>query len=166
MPATIQSLLLPGGMIERGFWLYVWRIESPLGELLYVGRTGDSSSPNASDPFTRMGQHLGKNDRQNVVRKYLKRRGTSPEECASIRLIAYGPMFPEVNDWDEHRERKNKTAALEKALAETLKQRGYDLLNKVHSSHTIDAELWRKLCTALSSHFPELTQGGDGQGSP
>ena len=161
MPATIQSLLLPGGMIERGFWLYVWRIDSPLGELIYVGRTGDSSSPHASDPFTRMGQHLGKNERQNVVRKHLRKRGTSPEECASIRLVAYGPLFAEAKNWDEHKERRDKTAALEKALAETLKQRGYNVLNKVPGSHLVDAELWQELCAALASHFPELTWNGD-----
>ena len=45
-------------MLERGFWLYVWRIASPIGEVLYVGRTGDSSSLNASPPFMRMAQHL------------------------------------------------------------------------------------------------------------
>ncbi len=56
MPASTYSLTMPGAMLERGFWLYVWRIASPIGELLYVGRTGDSASPNASPPFMRMGQ--------------------------------------------------------------------------------------------------------------
>ena len=72
MPASTPTLTLPGAMIERGFWVYVWRIASPVGELLYVGRTGDSSSPKAATPFARMGQHLGTNERQNMVRRHLE----------------------------------------------------------------------------------------------
>ena len=48
MTVSTHTLTLPGAMIERGFWLYVWRIKSPVGKLLYVGRTGDNSSPNAA----------------------------------------------------------------------------------------------------------------------
>ena len=60
MPTT-HCLTLPGPMLRRGFWLYVWQVEdSEGGEWLYVGRTGDNSSPHASAPYTRMGQHLGK----------------------------------------------------------------------------------------------------------
>ena len=88
MPAETHTLTLPVALIKRGFWLYVWRIASPIGELLYVGRTGDSSSVNASAPFARMGQHLGTNERQNMVRKNLEKRGVSPEKCASFDLIA------------------------------------------------------------------------------
>ena len=47
MPETF-TVTLDGAMLRRGFWLYVWEITTPNGEkVLYVGRTGDSSSPNA-----------------------------------------------------------------------------------------------------------------------
>ena len=58
MTPSIHELTFPGPMTKRGFWLYVWRIQSPEGELLYVGRTGDSSSAHAASPIERMGQHL------------------------------------------------------------------------------------------------------------
>ena len=34
-PGT-HLLTLPGAMLQRGFWLYVWRVETPKGEFLYV----------------------------------------------------------------------------------------------------------------------------------
>jgi hypothetical protein len=41
-----------GGILQRGFWLYVWEITPPQGEALYsVRRTRDSSSTNAQSPF-------------------------------------------------------------------------------------------------------------------
>ncbi len=45
------SMTFDGALLERGFWLYVWRIIEGTRTVLYVGRTGDSSSPNASSPF-------------------------------------------------------------------------------------------------------------------
>jgi hypothetical protein len=37
--ASMHCLTLPGPMLQRGFWLYVWRVQTPKGERLYVGRT-------------------------------------------------------------------------------------------------------------------------------
>ena len=43
-------------MLARGFWLYVWEVTDSSGKKwLYVGRTGDSSSPNAQDRHSRVG---------------------------------------------------------------------------------------------------------------
>ena len=156
MPASTHTLKLPGAMIERGFWLYVWRIASPLGELLYVGRTGDSSSANAAAPFTRMGQHLGTNERQNMVRRHLEERGAPPEKCAAFDLIAHGPIFPEAGDWETHRGRRDVVAALEKALAEGLAGAGYDVLNTVRDRHVLDEVLWAEVREAFAAHFPQL----------
>lgn len=145
-------------MIQRGFWLYVWRIASPAGELLYVGRTGDSSSSNAAAPFTRMGQHLGTNERQNMVRRHLEGRGVSPEACTSFELIAHGPIFEEAKDWQTHKERRDVVAALEKELAESLKLSGYEVLNEVKSRRALDVRLWATVRGAFAAHFPKLSQ--------
>ena len=158
MPASIHTLTLPGAMLERGFWLYVWRIASPIGELLYVGRTGDNSSPHASPPFTRMGQHLGTNKHQNAVRRLLEQRHVQPEKCPSFDFIAHGPLFPEVQDWDGHVERRNVVAALEKALTDALVRAGYDVLNKVSARHDLDAGLWAKVRDAFAAHFLRLSR--------
>ena len=156
MPAATHTLTLPGPMLERGFWLYVWMIDSPIGELLYVGRTGDNSSPHASPPFTRMGQHLSKNPNQNALRRHLESRGITPEECASFSLVAHGPLFPEARDMEEHRGPRDVVAALEKALAETLSSVGYSVLNIVNDKHVLDQRLWAQVRDALTAHFPRL----------
>ena len=156
MPAPTHTLTLPGAMIQRGFWLYVWRIASPDGELLYVGRTGDSSSSNAAAPFARMGQHLGSNERQNMVRRHLERRGVAPEACTSFELIAHGPIFDEAQDWATHKERRDVVAALEKALADGLKVSGYEVLNEVKDRHDLDSHLWSVVREAFAPHFPNL----------
>ena len=51
MGALTQIISFSSSVLERGFWLYVWRIDTPKGGMLYVGRTGDESSPHASLPF-------------------------------------------------------------------------------------------------------------------
>ena len=59
MPETF-TVTLDGAMLRRGFYLYVWEIAPPKEDkVLYVGRTGDSSSPNAQSLFNRLGQNLG-----------------------------------------------------------------------------------------------------------
>ena len=94
--ASLHRLTLPGPMLQRGFWLYVWRVLTPKGERLYVGRTGDSSSPHATAPYTRMGQHLGFSKAQNSLRRLLTEAGVEPESCKQFELISYGPIFPEI----------------------------------------------------------------------
>ncbi len=48
MSATTQVVQFDGAFLRRGFWLYVWEVTVPNGAtIVYVGRTGDSSSPNA-----------------------------------------------------------------------------------------------------------------------
>ena len=156
--SSAHTLTLPGAMIRRGFWLYVWKIASPCGELLYVGRTGDSSSVNAGAPFTRMGQHLGTNDRQNPVRRHLEQRGIPPERCTSFRLIAYGPIFEEARDRRTHTERRDIVAALERALAESLARSGYDVLNEVRSRKRLDVQRWIETREAFAAYFEGLNE--------
>ena len=157
MSPLTHTLTLPAAMIQRGFWLYVWKIESPSGKLvLYVGRTGDTSSSKAAAPFTRMGQHLGKNRNENMIRQHLEKRCIRPEDCGSFVLISHGPLFPEAQDMPEHKKRRDKVAALERELAETLARVGYDVLNKVRSKKQLDASLWPGVHRAFADHFPML----------
>ena len=167
MSPSTHTLTLPAAMINRGFWLYVWKIESPSGKLLlYVGRTGDSSSHYAAAPFTRMSQHLGTNRNQNMIRQHLEKRCILPENCGSFVLISYGPLFPEAKDMPEHKKRRDKVAALERELAETLARVGYDVLNKVRSKQQLDDSLWPKIHRAFADHFPMLKPPAASFGSP
>jgi len=152
-------------MLQRGFWLYVWQVETPKGEMLYVGRTGDNSSPNATAPYTRMGQHLGFAKNQNALRKHLLSRGVEPESCAAFHLIAHGPVYPEVEkeegldraaQMDRHKPLRNRVGAMEKALAEILAQAGYTVLNTVNCNFALDEDAWSAVRAALADHFPKL----------
>lgn len=153
---STYTLTLPGSMLRPGFWLYVWRVSTPTGVLLYVGRTGDSSSPHAASPYQRLGQHLGHQKTMNMLRQNIERRGMRPEDCSSFELIAHGPLFPPATDMDTHREPRDTVAALEKALAESLRAAGYDVLNTVNSRRLPDQRLWAEVRRAFSLHFARL----------
>jgi len=163
-PST-WKMTLPGPMLQRGFWLYVWQVETPKGELLYVGRTGDNSSPHATAAYTRMGQHLGFQKTQNALRKQLNNRSIDPEECSAFHLISHGPIYPEITKIEgedrkdlmaKHMPLRNLVGAMEKALAEELVAAGYDVMNEVKWSHPHDIEVWSAVREAFAEHFPRL----------
>lgn len=163
--ASLHRLTLPGPMLQRGFWLYVWRVQTPNGERLYVGRTGDSSSPHATAPYTRMGQHLGFSKAANSLRRLLTEAGVEPETCDQFDLISYGPIFPEIGMTKEqiradqmllHMPVRDKMAALEKRLRDALVAAGYPVLNVVHSKKQYDAAEWEAVRNAFTEHFPCL----------
>jgi hypothetical protein len=155
---TLHSVSFNGGILERGFWLYVWEILPPKGgALYYVGRTGDSSSTNAQSPFNRMGQHLGFAENSNMLRRHLRRHSVKPERC-EFRLVALGPLEEESTaaSRDEHDERRDRIAAMEKALAETLAAAGCQVMNRVVSVKTLNAAQFARVRTAFATAFPHL----------
>jgi hypothetical protein len=116
------TLRIHGATLRRGFWLYVWEVTTATGgKLLYVGRTGDNSAPNAQSPFNRMGQHLGNTESSSMLRNHLVKRGIVPEEC-EFRLVAHGPIFDEVGDktMESHAKVRDVVGASEKKLADDL----------------------------------------------
>jgi hypothetical protein len=155
--AELHSLAFSGALLARGFWLYVWEVVNAGHEpVLYVGRTGDSSSPNAQSPFTRLSQHLGINEHANALRHNLTAAGIDVDTCRSFEIIAYGPIFLEASCMDEHLPLRDKVAALEKKLRDALKQSGYNVLNEVRCQKPLDAELWEDARNAFSARFPRL----------
>ena len=163
--ANLHRLTLPGPMLQRGFWLYVWRVQTPKGERLYVGRTGDSGSPHATAPYTRMGQHLGFSKAANSLRRLLTEAGLQPESCGPFDLISYGPIFPEIGMAKDqlradqmllHTLVRDQMAALEKKLRDALVAAGYPVLNVVHSKKPFDATHWEAVRIAFAEHFPRL----------
>jgi hypothetical protein len=132
-----------GALLGRGFWLYVWRITSAARNVLYVGRTGDSSSPHASSPFKRIGQHLdaGPNAKGNALARQLKRAGLTPERC-TFEMVAVGPLFPEQRNMKQHRVVRDHMAALERALADHLRAGRHDVVG----THPREGKHAKKLC--------------------
>ena len=150
-----------GEILQRGFWLYVWEIVPVGGETLYyVGRTGDSSLTNAQSPFNRMGQHLGFAENSNMLRRHLEAAGVRPEGCA-FRLVALGPLEAEstATSRHEHDQRRDRIAAMEKALAEAFAASGCRLLNEVKSRKRLDEDDFQKVRQAFADAFPQLANG-------
>jgi hypothetical protein len=154
MKIDVCRMEFSGKLLKRGFWLYIWDIKGDKRHL-YVGRTGDSSSANASSPFRRIGQHLDTrlNAKGNALGKRLKEAGINPETC-TFEMIALGPIFEEQETKPAHNPLRDKTAALERALAEELKQRGYEVLGVHQSVGEPDPDLLQQVISKVESSFP------------
>lgn len=122
----LHRVTFSGAILERGFWLYAWRIRCGESEFFYVGRTGDSSSQFASSPFSRLGQHLDirANAKANALLRHVRAEGFDPLEC-TFELLAFGPLFPEQTTMELHRSLRDKIAPLEFALAALLRGCGF-----------------------------------------
>ena len=156
MKPELHQIVLPGAMLARGFWLYVWEADTPRGPLLYVGRTGDNSSPFATPPYQRMGQHLGHQPTQNALRKHLKLREIEAEHCTSFKMTTFGPLFEQQPNMELHRGPRDIVAALEKKLADALAAAGYDVLNTVRCKAPLDLKLWNDVQNAFADEYPRL----------
>ena len=164
--ASIYKITIPGAVVQRGFWLYVWRVHAPKGKkLLYVGRTGDSSSSNAASAYNRVGQHLGYSKSANSVRRLLAAKGITPEDCKVHEVIIYGPIYSEVKvnkklskdeKLEKHKPYRDIMAALEKRLCDTLTNSGYSVLNVVRSRKFCDEKIWKKVRRAFLKDFPKM----------
>lgn len=174
MSQSVRTLEFPGHMTRRGFSLYVWEIEHPIkGKLLYVGRTGDTSSPNASSPIRRMGQHFHPVNRGNTLYRWLtsEKYSVELESCTSFKLFSYGPICKEIVPdgtepedpfkrrkvlMDRHWGPRDVVAGLEKALADTLREAGYEVMNDVRGRIDTESHRWHQVLEAFTDPFPGL----------
>jgi hypothetical protein len=152
-----------GKLLRRGFWLYVWDIRGDKSRHVYVGRTGDSSSPNASSPFRRIGQHLDMrlNAKGNALGRQLEEIGVDSNSC-TFEMIAIGPIFDEQKTMPEHKPLRDQTAALERALADELKRRGYTVLGDHPAPREPDPHLLEQVISKLHTSFPPAPNGETG----
>jgi hypothetical protein len=145
-----------GQMLERGFWLYVWRIKHKKSEseYWYVGRTGDSSSANAGSPISRLSMHLNtkQNAKGNTLIRNLEKQTIVPEDC-QFKLVSVGPIFQEQATFDEHVGFRDIIAKLEAELAYALKSKGLNVLGSHPKRGNYDHELYSNLMTKISSAF-------------
>jgi hypothetical protein len=161
MLADLYTMTFHGGILRRGFWLYVWEIRPPDGEAIYyVGRTGDSSSTRAQSPFNRMGQHLGFAATSNMLRKHLEKHRVEPETC-TFRLVALGPVEEEstAEERHEHDARRDRVGAMEKALADLMVQAGYRVANSVYCRKPLNQERFEAVRSAFAREFVNLARG-------
>lgn len=146
-----------GALLRRGFWLYVWEIKGDASHHVYVGRTGDSSSPHAQSPFKRIGQHLDSSPKAkgNALGRQLRNAEVNHEGC-TFEMLAIGPIFPEQTSFAEHVPVRNQMAALERAVADDLKELGYAVLGTHPRVGTPDPGLLLEVRTVIGKRFPTV----------
>ena len=146
-----------GALLQRGFWLYVWEIKGDQSHHVYVGRTGDSSSPHAQSPFKRIGQHLDPSPKAkgNALGKQLTSAGVKHEGC-TFEMVAIGPLFPEQQSMAKHIPVRDQMAALERAVADHLKKRGYAVLGTHPRIGKPDPSLLSQVHRVLVHRFPQV----------
>jgi hypothetical protein len=146
-----------GILLKRGFWLYMWKIKHDNNNAFYyVGRTGDTASPNAASPFNRMATHFNfrSNAKGNCITRQLKHKKINPTDC-SYQLLAYGPIFPEQKGMENHKVYRDKIALLEAELAYRMKNElGYEVLGSHPKRKSIEDaalfnEIWHKFKNKL-----------------
>jgi len=125
------SFSFSGNILSRGYWLYVWKIICAKKVYYYIGRTGDSSSPNAASPFNRISNHLdsSNNAKGNSLYKALIKEGLVPSRC-NFHFSAFGPIYPEQYErtMENHKPFRDKIAAFEFALYQAFKDKNVDVL--------------------------------------
>jgi hypothetical protein len=140
------KISVPGAMLNRGFWLYVCCIISNDKEYIYVGRTGDSSSRFAASAFSRLGRHLDIREKAlgNMILKHVDKLGLNRFDC-TYEMTAFGPLFEEQKNREEHLKKRDVIAPLEKALACYLRQKGFTVVNDVKATGEVDKVLFSKI---------------------
>jgi|SRR4051812_46673100 hypothetical protein len=154
----VYEITFDGSVLRRGFWIYVWAVKTPQnGNLIYVGRTGDTSSPFAQSPFRRIGQHVDPNpkSKSNALARHLRKLVIAPEEC-KFKFTAIGPVFSECADMNSHLPVRDSTAALERNTADWFNERGYRVLGDHPKRRQANNEIWHFIREQLSQRFPNL----------
>jgi hypothetical protein len=87
----------------------------------------------------------------------LNRVGVRYEEC-SFEMVAIGPIWPEQADFEAHKPVRDHMAALERAVADELRQRGYAVLGTHPRAGTPDQIVLQQIQALLDPKFPIVTE--------
>ncbi len=155
MKLEVSRAVFDGAILKRGFWLYLVDVVTTGGRrAVYVGRTGDTSSPYAASLFARMTGHLNdrKSARANSLLKRLVEQDLACEDC-SYRLVGIGPIFKQQATMDEHKPLRDQMAGLERAVADYLREKGYDVLGDHPRPRMVEAELLATTLNLVDQEF-------------
>ncbi|MBU1330797.1 MAG: hypothetical protein KJ884_04365 [Gammaproteobacteria bacterium] len=150
----VHRISFHGGLLERGFWLYAWLLKNGGDKAVYVGRTGDSSSQFAASPFSRLSQHLDvrPSATANMLLRQVRKLGWDPLIC-EYELVAFGPMFPEQADLEQHRVKRDVIAPLETALATLFREQGFKVVGSHGKQRDTDPALLKQVERAFHKVF-------------
>jgi hypothetical protein len=135
-----RTMRFNGQLLNRGFWIYCWKVSDGKRKVLYVGRTGDSSSKNAASPFSRVSRHLDTREsaKGNTLYHQLKGEGMEPSLCSYL-MSAYGPVFKETEDSKTFIGFRDRMAALERELAHALgRDTDYEVIGTHQSKKALE----------------------------
>ena len=150
----VHRISFHGGLLERGFWLYAWLLKNGGERVVYVGRTGDSSSQFAASPFSRLSQHLDvrSSATANMLLRQVRNLGWDPLVC-EYELVAFGPIFPEQASLAEHRVKRDVIAPLETALASLFREQGFTVVGSHGRQRDTDPALFKQVERAFHKVF-------------
>lgn len=150
----VHRISFDGGLLERGFWLYAWLLQSGSDKAVYVGRTGDSSSRFAASPFSRLGQHLDvrPSATANMLLRQVHKLGWDPLNCR-YELVAFGPIYPEQPDLTAHRSKRDIIAPLETELAMLFKADGFNVVGSHGKQRPADEKMLTQVKVAFDKVF-------------
>jgi len=150
------QMAFDGQILKRGFWLYILEIRHKNQKYLYIGRTGDSSSPNASSPFNRIGQHLDTrpNAKGNSLSRRLQESNINPQN-SRFRMLSIGPLFPEQETFEDHKPLRDKMATIEHEIAQYLRENNFNVLGIHHKADEVDKKTINKIKKLVTTFLKE-----------
>lgn len=155
MKLEVSRATFGGAILKRGFWLYLVEVVSSSGRrAVYVGRTGDTSSPYAASLFTRIAGHLNdrKSAKANSLLKRLIEHDLACTDC-SYRLVGIGPVFDQQANMEQHKPLRDEMAGLERAVADYLREQGHDVLGDHPKPRMVDAALLATVLNLVDEEF-------------
>ena len=155
---AVHKLTFSGKILKRGFWLYIWKVETGSRRCFYVGRTGDNSSVNAASPYSRLSQHLDsrRSASANMLYRQLRASRIDPLRC-TFTLTAIGPIYPEQRTRSTHNTYRDKMAIIESAAASYLKGNGLNVLGKHPKPGTGGAQSLARLRIGIDKATGKIT---------
>lgn len=83
--------------------------------------------------------------------------GVKCEEC-TFEVLAIGPIWPEQVDFESHLSIRDQMAALERAVADELRQRGEVVLGAHLQAGNPDQTVLQRIRTLLDPKFPQFAR--------
>ena len=88
-------------------------------------------------------------------------RPTPADSSPSSGPSSEPSILQEAATYDEHRERRDRIAAIEKALAVAMTAAGYDVMNPINCRFEFASELFAGVRAAFAGQFPKLARGAE-----
>lgn len=144
----VLTVELDRDLLRPGVSLYVLEATTSDTTLLYVGMT------HAQSLFARLCGNLSTHPTLGRAREYLVARGLADLADCDYRMVAC-PLTGEELSPAQGR-------ALEMKLARDLQEAGYDVMNQVAATGTVDDDLYNQVRTAFGSRFSRLLPADSG----